>query len=188
MPSRDWGVSREPILHIELLAPGIVNPTCTDVFEVEIEPIRLVDRETKERCPSKDLFAATLRRAATSVVTELDWVHIPRNLQPVFAENNVSTIYSEVLDNNRLASRLLPGEPTNIILGVTTKSGEHMTAIPRVLRIARGVLLGSGILLCLGALALLTLQVGGTWATVGLAMGALCIREAADIPHKAYFF
>lgn len=113
-------------------------------------------------------------------------VHVPEELQPALLNGDVIGLHLDTLEVNSIASRLLPGGPSYVVLGVRCRNGEYIEQVPPAFKAARlkrhilgaaACLLGSGFL----AAAVYPL-VGG----LALVLGTHALRTAREIPIRPF--
>ena len=132
-----------------------------------------------------NLFCLKLDFGPTHRAIHVPNTHIPETLHSEILRGSVEGIYRETLKLGGLASRVLPGDPSHIVIGIKTVSGGILTERPKPLTRLLWALRGCGVVLCTGGSAL---ALSSTWSilnSVTLAIGILSLKTALDIPGPA---
>jgi len=153
-----------------------MNPICLKLNSAKLLPTRTHSGLLP------DLFDLKLEFEDGEGYVRFGRVHVPKTLQSQFSTGSVSEAYIETLNEKGLASFLLPAKPSHIILGLSTKNGGRMIAIPQSFKKIKTLCAISGSILCIGGIALLWSHPIAIIGTFGFAFGAYCLRLAKDIP------
>lgn len=152
-----------------------MNPTCYDNVSIKSFPLSAEGRKITS------LFHLRLNREEAPCARYLHNVHVPLELQN-YVDRRAVRVYSETLKVGGFASRMLPGEPTHLLLGAQAPDGVWAVAVPKVLTRARRYLTLGGLLLGVLGLACLTFSTLNFVAVATFVVSSHLLRTVIDIP------
>lgn len=145
-----------------------------------------LSRTPADTTPETDIFNLSLVLAATGHSQRYLRTYVSSVLREVLQEDKLMTLHIVSIDPNSLASYLLPGRPTHVLTGITTKEGQRFKGLPAKLSWwKRG---GSAMtaVVCLAGAALAS---AGWW---GGGMALICLgtyfyRTFANLPDRPFW-
>lgn len=158
-----------------------MNPSAHHPISIEVTPcVYSPKRETP------DQFNLRIRYRPDGDFQMFAAVHVPHELQPALLSGDIRSLHLDTLEVNGLASRLLPGAPSYLILGVRRRNGEEVTKVPAVLKAALVKRRICGAAACLLGCGLLTQELAPWGAALALVVGTHMLRTARKIPVRPF--
>lgn len=109
-------------------------------------------------------------------------VYIPENLQPAVLSGDIAGLHIDTLEVNSLASRILPGGPSYVVLGIRSGNGEELRHVPAAYTSARLVRQVFGAAACMLGCGLLASAQFVWCGAFALVIGTHALRSARQIP------
>lgn len=148
-----------------------MNPTHHKVAQCIVTPMQ----------SEAPLYSLSLKYRPTGPCFIFDNVFVPETLVSKIQEGSIAGVFRETLDFKSRACAVLAGEPSSVVLGVETLSGERLAAYPRELKSLRRKLFAGSLLTGLAAFGLFTH--GGCLAgAVSLVACTHLFRSALAVP------
>lgn len=113
-------------------------------------------------------------------------VYVPEQLQPALLSGDATGLHIDTLEVNSLSSRLLPGWPIYVVLGVRCGDGNESTHIPAAFTTARRRRHIAGLVACVLGCGLLAAEEFLWLGAVALVIGTHVLRTAREIPFRPF--
>lgn len=113
-------------------------------------------------------------------------VYVPETLQTAMQRGDVKGLHMDTLEVKSLASRLLPGGPSYVVLGIRCSNDEELRHVPAAYRTGRLMRHAGGAAACLLGCVLLSATRFAWLGAVALVIGTHALRTARQIPSRPF--
>ena len=154
-----------------------------------MNPVNVVNLHSVTLLPARtssgtipDLFDVRIEFANGPGLMRFSNVHVPFGFQCYFEANNVAEIQVDTLDERGLASSLLSGKPSHILLAIKTKNAEYVNITPtKLMKAKKWVTVIAGLLCAAGSYLLLPQPIE-LIACLIFTTGIFLLKAAKNIP------
>lgn len=149
-----------------------------------LEAVRTLDQPDRD---GNDIFTLQLFYREKGSPQHYLGVHVEPDVLNAIQGDQVVGLHIVTLGMNGLATSLVIGKPTYIVLGVVLRDGTKVSSVPRVYQVVKGF----GIALCIGGmLAGVSVLSAGTLAWLGVALllaSSHVLRSVCTLPTEPFW-